>query len=265
MIHLPYLSVARFSGPDAVAFLHAQLSADIEALEPGASTFANYCTPKGQVLGLLLVGRGDDGYRVIAARELLAAIIQRLRIFVMRLKVEIELDPETAVVGLQASDDAAGYSEVFSPPAVAWRYALGDVHNMKIADVSPWKHQELLNAVTWLDSHTTESFIPQMLGFDKLGAVSFSKGCYPGQEIIARTRYLGKVKRQPLIATVRGETGFVSGSRVQIIYGADSVNGTLVDFAAAPEQNTLLFLVTRGVEAEVPKSVVFEGHSYPII
>jgi len=94
---LPYLSVARFEGPDAGEFLQAQLSADIAALEPGDATFACYCTPRGQVIGLLLVCRQDDGYLVTAAAVLLQQILTRLKMFVLRSRVEFSAQPGIAV------------------------------------------------------------------------------------------------------------------------------------------------------------------------
>ena len=111
-------------------------------------------------------------------------------------------------------------------------------------------------------SKTTEKFIPQMLGFENIGAVSFSKGCYPGQEIVARARYLGKVKRKPLIVTVVGQANIGDGSQVQLEYPEEAISGTLLDSAQAGNHNTLLFIVTRGKDRATPSSISFEDQSY---
>ncbi len=265
MIHLPYLSVLSFSGPDAGSFLHAQLSADILALEDGDSGFATYCTARGQVLGLLLLGREGDGYLAIGSSELLPAMAQRLRMFVLRAQVQIELEQEMEVFGLLHSDAATQAGSLFSPANLALRYLVGTENSGAGQDTGQWKSAELSQGVTWLDAQTSEKYIPQMLGFETIGAVSFSKGCYPGQEIVARTRYLGKVKRTPLIVTVEGRCGISNSSVLQVDYGAESINGTLVDSATAENENTLLFIVTRNRNGELPASITYESNSYEVV
>ena len=101
-----------------------------------------------------------------------------------------------------------------------------------------------------------------MLGHDQMGAVSFSKGCYPGQEIVARTHYLGKVKRKPLLVTVMGQPVIDNGSRVQIQYETETVDGVLIDTAPAGKENTLMFIVTRVEDEKKPVSINHEGQSY---
>jgi len=233
MIHLRYLSATRVSGPDAGAFLQAQLSADIAALEDGQSTFAVYCSPQGKVFGLLLIGRHKDNYMVVGSAQLLPSIVQRLRIYIFRSKVEIEPLDHMQVCGLLPSrpDDPA--SPVLAPGDMPLRYAIASEDAQNDEATERWRHSELSNGVAWLDANTTEKYIPQMLGYDQIGAVSFTKGCYPGQEIVARTHYLGKVKRKPLLVTIMDQPVMESGSRVQIQYEAETVDGTLVD--TAPE------------------------------
>ena len=262
MIHLPYLSVARFTGPDAGPFLHAQLSADVTALGVGASTFATYCSSAGKVLALLLIGRLDQGYVVIGSSELLAGIIDRMKIFVLRAKVEIEPAPQTQVSAVLSSEAP---TPVLSPGVGALRYTWGVANSPSSEDADKWKYQELLHGVSWLDSETSEKFIPQMLGFEKIGAVSFSKGCYPGQEIVARTRYLGKVKRTPLTTVIEGKAGIENGARVQVNYATETIEGKVVDSAPAEDQNTLLFIVTRTRVGEQPDSIGFNNTSFLVM
>jgi folate-binding protein YgfZ len=265
MIQLPYLSVLKFSGPDAGSFLHAQLSADILALEDGDSGFATYCTARGQVLGLLLLGRAEDSYFAIGSSELLPAMAQRLQMFVLRAQVQIEIPQGIEVCGLLPSDSTAIAGTLFSPANLSLRYSCGAENSDAEQDQGQWKFAELSQGVAWLDDQTAEKYIPQMLGFDSLGAVSFNKGCYPGQEIVARTRYLGKVKRTPLIITVEGECKIRNGSVLQVNYGAENVNGTLVDSAPAENGNTLLFIVTRKMNGEKPAAINYESTSFQVV
>jgi len=265
MVQLPYLSVMKISGPEAGSFLHAQLSADILALEDGDSGFATYCTARGQVLGLLLVGRVEQDYLAIGSSELMSAMVQRLRMFVLRAKVDIEIPQGVAVCGLYPADEANGSEPIFAPAHTSLRYAPATEHPGNGENPDGWKSAELSQGVAWLDAKTSEKFIPQMLGFDTIGAVSFNKGCYPGQEIVARTRYLGKVKRMPLIVTVEGRCDIINGNTLQVNYGADKVSGTLLDSAPAENQNTLLFIVTRNMNGENPTSITYESKSYRVL
>ncbi|MEJ2384811.1 MAG: hypothetical protein P8Y54_10485 [Xanthomonadales bacterium] len=245
MRRIPYLSAARFSGDESGAFLQAQLTADILALEDGAATFACYCTPKGQVLGLLRVQRAGDGYLVAGHSGLLPGILQRLRMFVFRTRVEFGPAEDLAVCGLPGPEYA------FAPD--------GDAEND--ADAA-WKAGELRAGIAWLGPGSTEKFIPQMLGFDTLDAVSFSKGCYPGQEIVARARYLGSVKRKPLVVEAEGAIEPAPGDKLRLRRGAEWHDAVVVDSAPADSDRTVVFTVTRAVADEPADAIEFAGSRY---
>jgi len=262
MIHLPYLSAAHFSGPDAGAFLHAQLTVDITALEDGQSNFAAYCSPRGQVFGLLLVGRQAEAYFLVGSAQLLPSILQRLRIYVLRAKVEIEHLDDVLVCGLPASDPGKTADILLSPESVPLRYALTSEKTRGSPEVENWRFAELSHGVAWLDDHTTEKFIPQMLGYDQIDAVSFSKGCYPGQEIVARAHYLGKVKRKAHMLEVEGHSDMGNGSKLQVQYEDEAVSGTLIDSAPAGKESTLLFIITRVEEDKKPVSIKHNEQTY---
>jgi folate-binding protein YgfZ len=265
MIHLNYLAATRISGPDARGFLQSQLSADIDALTPGQATFAAYCTPKGQVLGLLLVGQDGDGFVLIASSELLAGIVQRLKIYVMRSRVAWDEPGELKVLGLQAEETGPEDASRFTTALAPLTYALAAETDVSTQAADNWKSMELQLGVAWLDSATTESFIPQMLGEEAIGALSFNKGCYPGQEIVSRARYLGKVKRKPLIVTVPGAVRLRNASRVELVYPQESVGGTLIDSARTESGDTVLFIVTNLVEGQNPVSISSEERSFSVV
>lgn len=265
---LPYLAVARFAGPDAAAFLHAQLSADVAAIADGEGGFACYCSPRGQVLGLLLVCRRGPDFLLAGAAALLPGLLQRLRLFVLRARVELGPADELAVFGL---DDAAGAAADAVNSGAGLAYAIAAPHGAPggapETSGDAWKAAELRHGVAWLEPATSERFIPQMLGFDRLGAVSFTKGCYPGQEIIARARYLGKVKRRPLRllleaadASIAG--GLEHGSNLALTAGAEQLEATLVDHAIEPETGRVLLFVVAPEAAEPAQSVEIGGRSY---
>lgn len=237
---LDYLSAARFHGADTAAFLQSQLSADIAALEPGEAGFACYCTPKGQVIGLLLVCRRDEDYLVAGASELLPRILDRLKIFVMRSRVEFSADPDLHIAGSSAAS-AATETGWFQPGGLPLHYFFGEKAATGSGD--SFKAGELRHQVTWLGEKTTEKFIPQMLGYDQIGAVSFSKGCYPGQEIVARTKYLGKVKRKPAVIQVDEALPVAPSDRVELCRNDDWLQGTVVDSTGTQRGPSLLFVI----------------------
>ena len=269
---LPYLAVARVSGPDAAAFLHAQLSAALAGLEKDDATFACYCSPRGQVYGLLLACRRSEDFLMIGAARLMPSLLQRLRMFVLRAQVELTADDSLAVLG-----DECGLEPGVTAPGNCWVPAGGPAYCVmprgslprNPGSASAWKAAELERGIAWLDEHTSERFIPQMLGFDRLGAVSFSKGCYPGQEIIARARYLGKVKRGPMQVVLEAEAegaqtlaaSMQAGSTVTLDVGGDRQDAALVDQALLADGRLLLFLVAPLLETE-PAAIEIDGRSY---
>ena len=241
---IPYLSVVRVEGEDAGDFLQSQLSADIAALEPGDNTTACYCTPKGKVLGLLLVGRDENGFLLAGNHDLMPGIIKRLQMFVLRSKVRFT-ETDAAAVG-SASGPAFGCS--------------GEAGAM--ADAEAWRAGELLEGIVWLNAESTDSYIPQMLGFENIGAVSFQKGCYPGQEIVARARYLGKVKRRPLIVTAEGSPAPATGTKVRVRREDQWSDAVVVDSARLDGHRVVVFTVAPGEPEATAEEVEIEGKTY---
>jgi len=262
VVKLPYLSVARFTGPDSGAFLQAQLSADIDALQAGASTLACYCSPRGQVIGLLLVCRRDDDFLVAAATSLLPAILQRLKMFVLRARVEFSAAAEFDVCGVYGEDSVSIAGEVFAPGPPGLSYCLAEACAAGKGGPAAWKVRELQCKLTWLGPETSEKYIPQMLGFDEIGAVSFSKGCYPGQEIVARAKYLGKVKRKPLSLVVENWPALAPGARLRLLRNGAWEDGTLLDSATAGGPQSLLLIVAPAEPNAAVEQLEYEGRSY---
>jgi folate-binding protein YgfZ len=257
---LDYLAVAKFEGADASGFLQAQLSADIDALEPGGAGFACYCSPKGQVFGLLLVCRLDNGFRVVAARELLPSMLDRLRMFVFRSKVEFALEEDSAVYGLSHPEPGPAEGALFpAGPDVGYLVTDSAVTTKPAGD---FRALEIRNHIAWLDENTTEKFIPQMLGFEQIGAVSFTKGCYPGQEIVARARYLGKVKRGPLILAAKIDREISGGARLELKREEEWVKGAVVDCARDTAGMTYLFIIAPSDPGAQTTEFRYEGQDY---
>lgn len=165
MATLPYSSILA-SGPDAFDFLQAQLSNDLRLLGERTELLSAWCNPKGRVICIMRVKQIDTGYRLVLPEELAEFVLQRLTMFRFRSKVNLEAAPATA-------DDLG-----ITGPVEDWL-----LDNLRSGRPEVWRPQ-------------SEEFTPHMLNLDLLGAVSFDKGCYPGQEIVARTHYRGATKRR---------------------------------------------------------------------
>lgn len=269
---LPYLAAARVRGPDATAFLHAQLSADVAAFADGEAGFACYCSPRGQVYGLLLVCRRADEFLLAGSAELLPDILDRLRLFVLRARLDLAGADDCAVLGVEppaegpavAYETGSGLCYAVAPRAAEPEHAEPE------QDAAAWKLRELQHGVAWLGKETSERFIPQMLGFDRIGAVSFSKGCYPGQEIVARAKYLGKVKRGPLRLLLETPDDSAAeladrveaGAGLTLHAGSQRLEATLIDCAVSGSTGQVLLFVVAPAADDAIDAVEVAGRGY---
>jgi len=193
------------TGTDARDFLHAQLTNDIAHLAPDRTALAGWCSAKGRLLASFLVIPAPQGFLLQAARDLAAPVAKRLSMFVLRSKVKVADESEAWVQdGVWDAD--------WSQPDVAWQdgvaavrvgerrfLQLGPAAAMTApatADEAQWTLQEIRAGHPFISAATQDQFVPQMVNLEKLGGVDFQKGCYPGQEIVARAQYRGEVKRR---------------------------------------------------------------------
>jgi len=267
MTLLSYLSVIQVSGADAGAFLHAQLAASTAGLKTGECSFAAYCNAKGQVIALLLVCQNGDEWLIGIESSLAEPVMERLRKFVLRADVKIRLPEELKVLGHDAGAAGQTGEPFYVPPGFTFAYHFAQSAENLPASFGAWRHRELAHGVAWLQPETSERFLPQMLGLDALGAVSFNKGCYPGQEIIARTRYLGKLKRRPVLIELEGQPDFAAGDDCYLNSGIRRVDSILVDGARSidPDGNerTILLLVAPLDSAEPVSGISLGQNTLP--
>ena len=192
------LGVLAFRGTEAARFLQGQLSADIEKLDAGASTFAGFHNPQGRVIAVLAVTRvSADELFAVLPRELAAGVAQRLSKFVLRAKVRVA-DESAAhrVLGCSSS----------SPEGARVSFPWGSRRVLILPHDAPftvgegtresWERADIAAGLPQVYAATSEAFVAQMLNLDLLGAIAFDKGCYTGQEVIARAHYRGRVKRR---------------------------------------------------------------------
>ena len=251
MPKLSHLSAILFSGVDAGSFLHSQLSADVLGLADGESTFACYCEPKGRVLALMLVQKVNEDYYVIMSSSLVTAVIGRLTIYRMRSKVVFEVLDECTISGAwsdKAMEPAPGNAHTVQVPGgKQWLIILpGDVTTETTEALQDeWRVSELSQGISWLNTETSGEFLPQMLGFETLGAVNYRKGCYPGQEIVARTHYLGKVKRHPRLLNGKMTVSPKPMDKIRVFDDDDGHDAVIVDCCTGTDGSIHLLAVTR--------------------
>jgi folate-binding protein YgfZ len=217
-------SLLRFSGPDTAAFLHGQLTCDVQALKPGSSSYGGYCTPKGRLLATFLLWPDDGGFNMLLPAAIAEPVRKRLSMYILRSKVKAEdMSAALACIGVIGSDMSAQLESLggLPPPRVhgvtirdaITTVALSGDRCLLVkpraalqlpADNGAWTAGDIANGIPLVVAATQEEFVPQMVNLDLIGALSYSKGCYPGQEIVARTHYLGRLKQRMFRATVAG-------------------------------------------------------------
>lgn len=231
---LPFFGVIRVSGAERHDFLHNQLSNDIKSLPKNHACYATYNSPKGRVIANLLVyHQGDDLYLVLAA-DLVDKVLKRLKMFVLRAKVELTVLPDWGVSGSlnpAATPQHPSEPHLILPPNEHGEIVLPHSGCLKIALISDlvthdakmeqaWRIHEIRSGFAWISEATTETCVAQMLNQHLIGGVHFRKGCYPGQEIIARAQYRGQVKRG--LAVARSTVAQTAGAEVVDADGAEA-------------------------------------------
>lgn len=201
--------VIRAQGADAASFLHGQLTQDFALLDRDHARLAGFCTAKGRLLATMVGWRGGEDEILLALpAETLAATLKRLSMFVLRAKCKLsDASAEFTVHGLLGAPALQPWALQRDGDAV--RVGLpgtGRVLCVQPADAPPpagtalsaeeWAGAEAEAGMAWVRGATVEAFVPQMINFEVVGGVSFKKGCYPGQEIVARSQYRGTLKRR---------------------------------------------------------------------
>jgi tRNA-modifying protein YgfZ len=204
------LTVLRARGADALSFLQGQLSNDMTRLRPAVSLLAGYHNPQGRVIALARVLQlAPDDIALLVPRELAAEVARRLSRFVLRARVKLSADsPDWQVTtalptaGAAAATSAAGLVMcIGETPARYLALTPSDAAATLPASLMPvtgetWRQLEIAAGMPQVFAATSEVFVAQMLNLDALGAIAFDKGCYTGQEVIARAHYRGRVKRR---------------------------------------------------------------------
>ena len=208
---LPHLGVIRATGADAASFLHNQLTQDFLLIKPDQARLTAFCNAKGRMQASMIGFKtGAEEVLLVLRQDLLPQTLKRLSMFVLRSKVTLtDASAALAVWGCLGGADTPPWtlSQVASGWQVALYPAAGVSRSMRVVpsdlspdmphlDVADWLLSEVLSGIADVQAATFEAFVPQMLNYESVDGVNFKKGCYPGQEVVARSQFRGTLKRR---------------------------------------------------------------------
>lgn len=268
LVPLTHLALIGCTGEDAQNFLQNQTTNDVVRLPVDGAQHSAWCSPKGRMLASLILYRQDAGFRALLAADLSTSTLVGLQKYILRSKVQLDALSDNHVMlglaGMQAK--AALHAASLTPPARPMATTADAIATViRLADIpvgnqmSPryiiitgnaaaptlfdalaekarptgtlaWHSLDVRAGIALITAVTRDEFVPQMLAFDKIGGISFTKGCYPGQEIVARAHYLGKVKRN--LYRLHSKAPLAAG---EAIYSTDSLEACGIVVQAAPE------------------------------
>ena len=296
---LDFLTVLRVSGDDTLPWLQGQLTADIAKVDARTSRLAAWCSSKGRVLAVFrLLADASDGYWMVCERWFADSLLARLRMFIMRSDVRIDDAGDafgaagiTGTAGTHALpdriarwaetaevDDAAGFEDmtiarvpdtyrrfIVTGPVgqVAAVASSGADEEARQASPRAWHLADIRAGVARITARTSDAFLPQMLNLDHLRAVSFEKGCYVGQEIVARAQHLGRVKRRAYVGRTEAHAAVGDPIVDDAQNGAPKV-GEVVSVESSPGGGSMVCVVLGIDSAHSPGLRVGRSDGPPI-
>ena len=258
VVELTQLGIIRVVGEDAAKFLQGQLTQDIMLLQPTQARFAAFCNAKGRMQASFVVfKRTPEEILLMCSRDLLVATLKRLSMFVMRAKAKLsDATDDFLLYGL------TGNAIDFIAPRAQPAWTKVDIDNANLVFLYPgaqqaraiwcapvgclvpqgepieletWKWLEVKSGIAMICQPIFESFVPQMLNYESIGGVNFKKGCYPGQEIVARSQFRGTLKRRAYIAHTDTDSAPLVGQEIFHAHDSDQPCGLVAASAMHPE------------------------------
>lgn len=277
---LSHLAIIVVSGDDAEDFLYGQFTINIKELHNSHCQFSAWCNPKGQVKTTFLIYRNDNNFSILLPAELKESFVKQLQMFVLRANVNIsDKSDELIRIGVQMKDESILSSLIDFVPKQPGDVTQGevimdnDLHCLRIdsakdahrfiligtaarqielwkelvkqftpVGTSLWELLDLQVAYPWVTTQTTQKFLPQMLNLDLIGGLNYQKGCYPGQEIIARLHFRGQLKRSLCLATTTLDSQVISGDQLYADDNEQSI-GTVINAQPANDKYYLLAVI----------------------
>jgi tRNA-modifying protein YgfZ len=268
-IELNEIAAFDVTGEDAASFLQGQLTQDVNVWQPNEIKRAAWCNVKGRMLATFYIWQIEYGFRLLIARDLAAKVLPRLRMFVMRAKVKVSEPLTVPLLACTSTLPALSHdSQVFT---LLDQYGVTfSSQSIAPATTTAWTTAHTQAGVAWVSAANSEQFVPQTANFELVGGVNFRKGCYPGQEIVARSQYLGKLRLRAAIAQLTSPATALAALQDVFEYGKDSPVGRIIqasDGWALLETPQSLIEASAALCAGAPNSAVLniQPLPYPVL
>ncbi|CAH0352881.1 tRNA-modifying protein YgfZ [Aquabacterium sp. CECT 9606] len=262
---LSHLGIISAEGAEVASFLHGQLSQDVTGQSPDQARLAAFCSAKGRMLASFIVIKPQpEAFCLITDAQVLPAALKRLSMFVLRAKAKLtDAAGKLSAVGLmgqaardwlgevatiepwQSSPHAPSGGQVVRLPdvlgAARWLWigpveaAQAITQTLPALPLPAWQWLEVMSGVVRIEPATADQFVPQMVNYELVGGVHFQKGCYPGQEIVARSQYRGTLKRRTFL--LHGQAPMQAGQEVFSAADPTQPAGMVANAAAIPTQD----------------------------
>ncbi|MGR9090488.1 MAG: CAF17-like 4Fe-4S cluster assembly/insertion protein YgfZ [Gammaproteobacteria bacterium] len=273
--------LVRFAGDDAQSFINAQFTTNCLELGASQGQLSAWCDPKGRVLFLFVLFKNGTEYFAALPASQIPKFVQRLRMYVLRAAVEIDdvtadyrqigvlhgthndvptaapWSVDSAVSGITAIRFGPGAPRTLAILSVEHALDFWLANPLACAGESAWQAINMLSGVPELDEVSSGEYLPQQLNLDHLNAVSFAKGCYPGQEIIARLKYRGEVKKRLVAATCASGDDIAGGTVIRLPDDGRNVGRVLRAVAVGADARILSAVVDVAIDWS---KIVIEGH-----
>ena len=234
-----HLDLIKVTGSDAVSFLQGQLTNDLEQANNQWQLSA-YCNPKGRSLAVFLVWKFENDVYLITDKSLSDTITKRLRMYILRSDVEITQLQEAQCIASKREVDNFDHTHgelKISDACTSLGFTNFWLH-IYFNDIpesttgNKWKHSLIIAGIPQVNAKTTELFVPQMINLDLLGGINFKKGCYTGQEIVARMHYLGKLKQRMFLLQLKDSASpeKLISDGMKITSSDNKSQGTIVNY-----------------------------------
>ena len=276
MGNLDGLGLIKASGEDAASFLHGQFTNDLNQVNPTLSQLSSYCNPKGRMLAIFRVFKKDDDFYLILRKDVLETVLKKLTMFKLMAKVDLsDVSDELVMFGIAGPETESFLKNVITLPtdidhstqdnettiiripSESSRYLMISTPDNAISlwktlsekttqtNSNIWDLHDIQSGIAQVTAETSEAFIPQMVNLELIGGVNFQKGCYPGQEIVARTHYLGKPNRRMYRVSIDSSTDVPVGTNVFSIKDGEQAVGKIVSAEKSSSENSDALAVLR--------------------
>ncbi len=289
---LSHLGLIRANGEDALDFLHGQFTNDLKLVSNEISQLSSYCNPKGRMLAIFRIFKRNDDYYLLLRKDVIEAVLKKLNMFKLMAKVELtDASDELIVMGLSGSNaeilmnkinlpipenlnesitnnqttviNSLGTESRFlliSPPEEAISNWTELTESCTQTSYETWELIDIQNGIPHVTAETSEAFIPQMVNLELIGGVNFQKGCYPGQEIVARTHYLGKPNRRMYRITIENSETPSVGTNIFSKADGEQAVGKIVN-AQSINDNACEALAVLRTEKETAQDLYLAGQA----